>query len=261
MRKIYKRCGCVDSTGRRLGAQCPRLDQRGHGSWYFAMELPADPDGRRQQLRRGGFRTRAAAEAARAYLLGADTDCGRGLVTVGQWLDLWLPTRQTLSTSTRRIYAQHIHDYLKPHLGGVPLEELTVGRVQAMFTSLIRMQGVGRKPLSPATLQKIRGALHAALNGAIRRGLIATNPAHWVELPSGKRPKAVVWTEPRVAHWRATGERPPVAVWTACQTAVFLTHIRDHPWYPLYHLIALLGLRRGEAAGLRWCDIDLNTAY
>jgi hypothetical protein len=48
-------------------------------------------------------------------------------------------------------------------------------------------------------------------------------------------------------------------VWTARQTAVFLTHIRDHPWYPLYHLIALLGLRRGEAAGLRWCDIDLNT--
>jgi integrase len=120
------------------------------------------------------------------------------------------------------------------------------------------MNGVGREPLSPATLQKIRGALHAALNGAIRRGLIATNPAHWVELPSGKRPKAVVWTEPRVAHWRATGERPPVAVWTARQTAVFLTHIHDHSWYPLYHLIALLGLRRGEAAGLRWCDVDLD---
>ena len=26
----------------------------------------------------------------------------------------------------------------------------------------------------------------------------------------------------------------------------------------VYHLIALHGLRRGEAAGLRWCDIDLD---
>jgi ParB family chromosome partitioning protein len=29
------------------------------------------------------------------------------------------------------------------------------------------------------------------------------------------RPQAVVWTEERVAHWKATGERPVVAVWTA----------------------------------------------
>jgi integrase len=100
--------------------------------------------------------------------------------------------------------------------------------------------------------------LHVALNGAIRRGLITHNPAHWVELPSGRRPRAVVWTEPRVAHWRATGERPAVAVWTAQQTAQFLHHIREHPLYPLYHLVALLGLRRGEVVGLRWCDLDLT---
>jgi integrase len=28
--------------------------------------------------------------------------------------------------------------------------------------------------------------------------------------------------------------------------------------YAAYHLIALRGLRRGEAAGLRWCDVDLD---
>lgn len=68
----------------------------------------------------------------------------------------------------------------------------------------------------------------------------------------------MVWTEPRMAHWRATGERPPVAVWTAQQTAQFLRRIREHPLHPLYHLVALLGLRRGEAVGLRWCDLDLT---
>ena len=33
---------------------------------------------------------------------------------------------------------------------------------------------------------------------------------------------------------------------------------RDHRLYAAYHLIALRGLRRGEAAGLRWCDVDLD---
>jgi hypothetical protein len=62
----------------------------------------------------------------------------------------------------------------------------------------------------------------------------------------------VVWTPERVEHWRATGERPEVAVWTAAQTAQFRTAARGHRLYAVCHLIALRGLRRGEAAGLRW---------
>ncbi|MFC5109054.1 tyrosine-type recombinase/integrase [Kibdelosporangium philippinense] len=244
--------------GRRLLGRCPRLGERGHGSWYFSLELPVGRDGGRQRVRRGGFRTRAAAEQARDYLLGADVDPDLSMVTVGQWLDLWFETRQALAVSTRRLYTQHIRDYLKPYLGGIPLKDLTVGKIQAMFVSLMRVPTVRGKPLSPGTLQRIRGVLRAALNGAIRRGLIERNPARWVELPSGRRPKAVVWTEPRVAHWQATGERPSVAVWTVAQTAAFLAHVRGHHLYPLYLLVALLGLRRGEVAGLRWCDIDLD---
>jgi integrase len=44
------------------------------------------------------------------------------------------------------------------------------------------------------------------------------------------------------------------------QTAAFLNSIRGHRLYAGYHLIALRGLRRGEACGLRWCDIDLDAA-
>ena len=68
----------------------------------------------------------------------------------------------------------------------------------------------------------------------------------------------MVWTPDRIEQWRRTGERPPVAVWTAAQTAQFLHSIEGHRLYAAYHLIALRGLRRGEAAGLRWCDIDLD---
>jgi integrase len=34
--------------------------------------------------------------------------------------------------------------------------------------------------------------------------------------------------------------------------------VRDHRLYALFHLVALRGLRRGEAAGLRWQDLDLE---
>jgi site-specific recombinase XerC len=121
------------------------------------------------------------------------------LVTVGQWLDVWLETRHGLRPATRRIYAQLIRDYLRPGLSRVPLSRLTVGRTQAMFTALIRANATRRRPLAPATMQRIREVLRSALNGAIRRGLITQNPARWVEIPSARRPRAVVWSDAWVA--------------------------------------------------------------
>jgi integrase len=115
-------------------------------------------------------------------------------------------------------------------------------------------------PLSAATLSRIRATLRAALNAAIREGLISANPARLIELPAPVRPHPVVWTVPREAAWRETGIRPAVAVWTAEQTARFLAAICREPLYPCYQLMAVSGLRRGEAAGLRWCDIDFAGA-
>src|SRR5208282_1018044 len=85
-------------------------------------------------------------------------------------------------------------------------------------------------------------------------GLISANPARLVELPPVVRPDPVVWTVPHEAAWRESGARPAVAVWTAEQTAWFLAAICGEPLYPCYHLMAVSGLRRGEAAGLRWCE-------
>jgi integrase len=182
-------------------------------------------------------------------------------VTTGQWLQLWLDTRIGPGRSTLQSYRQHVRTYLIPHLGRTLLSELKQARVQEMFTALIRTHGVTGRPLSPGTLQRIHATFRAALNAAVRRGLLKRNPARFVELPSGRRPHAVVWTAPRVAQWRALGVRPRVAVWTAEQTAAFLREIGDHRFYPLFHLVALLGLQRGEVIGLRWSDLDLDTGY
>lgn len=111
----------------------------------------------------------------------------------------------------------------------------------------------------PATKQRIRATLRTALNHAIRRQLITFNPASWVELESGKRPKAVLWTERHVAHWRETGEKPsPVMVWTPTQIGAFLDEAEQHRLYGFFHLIAFRGLRRGEGVGQDWVNLDLD---
>jgi hypothetical protein len=76
--------------------------------------------------------------------------------------------------------AQLIRDYLEPRLGGVPLQDLTIAKTQAMFTALLRANAKRAHPLAPATFQRIREVLRVALNGAIRRGVITRNPARWV---------------------------------------------------------------------------------
>jgi len=237
-------------TGRQLGGQCPRLAAGGrHGSWYVRLELPAGLDGRRRRIRRGGFPSRRAAVAVLARLQAPRPgDAGGRVLTVGDWLAHWLISRTSPAASTIRGYAAHVRLYLAPYLGQVPLAELSAGQVQAMFTAITRQHQALGTPVSAATLTRIRATLRAALNAAIRRGLISENPASKAELPRASRPRAVVWTPYRVDEWRRTGERPPVAVWTAAQTAEFLASIQEHRLYAAYHMIALRGLRRGEAA-------------
>ena len=52
------------------------------------------------------------------------------------------------------------------------------------------------------------------------------------------------------------GARPPVAVWTLRQLVTFLTGVENDRLAALWWLIALRGLRRGEAAALDRDDLD-----
>lgn len=83
-------------------------------------------------------------------------------------------------------------------------------------------------------LAHIHTTLRAALNSAIREGLIRHNPTRQVELPSRRRAHALVWTPARVADWHATGIRPTVAGWTAAQLAAFLNSVRQDRLYALW---------------------------
>ena len=117
-----------------------------------------------------------------------------------------------------------------------------------------------RKITGPATRQAIRRTLRAALNSAIALQLITFNPASHVELESGKRPKPLLWTNERVRRWRETGEIPgPVMVWTPQQFGAFLDAAEGDRLYAVFHLMGSRGLRRGEAVGQDWHEIDLGS--
>lgn len=78
--RTFRRCGCRDqSTGRRLGAACPRWTDEAHGSWYLSLELGASLSGRRRRLRLGGYPDQDAAQLALSQLSIpiADGDGGR----------------------------------------------------------------------------------------------------------------------------------------------------------------------------------------
>lgn len=141
-----------------------------------------------------------------------------------------------------------------------------------------------RRPAGPATKQRVRATLRTALNDALKQGLVTVNVASLVKLDPAKRPKALVWTPERVRAWTASYEREveqareavdgrpvnvfdlwlshprpsKVMVWTPAQTGAFLDRAARHRLYALYHLVAFTGLRRGEACGIEWADVDLD---
>jgi hypothetical protein len=116
---------------------------------------PARPDGRRRRIRRGGYPTRQIARQALAQL-STPGPAGGTAITTGQWLGRWLACRTSPATSTVRGYAAHVRLYLAPHLGAIPLAELTSAHVQAMFTAIIRQHQATGHPVTPATLARIR---------------------------------------------------------------------------------------------------------
>ncbi len=263
---VRQRCGCREpDTGRQLGAFCPRLADPAHGSWSIDVTVPGPFGvGPPVRVRSGGHPTRQAAQSALDRVVGrAHTDAAGAAWTVQRWLTHWLATHPRIRPATRSSYESHVRGHLAPTLGRYRLDELTPPVVQTAFTRIAATRTRTGQPLSAATVRRVHATLRAALNAALRDGLLVTNPARHTRLPLAQPVHPEVWTPGRVAIWRATGEHPTVAVWTPDQLAEFLHHRRQagDPLYPAWRLISLRGLRRGEACGLRWADLDLDPEH
>lgn len=152
-------------------------------------------------------------------------------LTTAEYLIRWLASRRSLRPATVQAYGNHIRLHLNPNIGAIALENLSVDDVEAMYDRLLASH------LSVASVHRVHSALNCALNHAVRSGLIEANPARLVDLPKipGSRPQA----------------------WSGAELTEFLQAIGSHPLLPLFSLLGLRGLRRGEALGLRWKHVDL----
>jgi len=117
---------------------------------------------------------------------------------------------------------------LLPSLGPLPLAAITPKHVQAAASA--RAQEV-----APATVRRDFAALRAVLNAAVDADRIGRSPARKIALPAVRAPEQPTLTPEGLA--RLADEVPGI------YRALILTG-------------AVLGLRWGEAIGLRVCDVD-----
>lgn len=155
-----------------------------------------------------------------------------GRLTTGEWLKRWLETVAKPGTrpTTYTRYAGLVDHYLIPALGRIPLERLSPSDVRGLLNRT--------DTLSPRSRHHLRAVLRTALKVAMREGLIPNNAAALAEAP--RVPASEMHT---LAEEDATR---------------FLDAIRDDRLEALYRVALALGLRQGEALGLRWEDLDLD---
>ncbi len=128
------------------------VSKRG-STWTYYVYVTGG-DGRRQQVSKGGFRTRKEAEAARVRALSTlqnGTWVRPERVTVREFFeDEWLPIQAppTLEESTYRSYRRYVRLHVVPYIGGIPLQQLKPMELTAMYRELL--ESGRRQPTPPA---------------------------------------------------------------------------------------------------------------
>jgi integrase len=221
--------------------------------WYWKATI-GKADGTREPMVRRGYLTKLAAleamaDAKKESRDGAFVDPSRQALS--GYLDTWLDGLR-LEASTIASYRIVVRCHVTPYIGAVPLASLTSTRIDALYRQLERE---GRRDtrgeptgegLSASTVRYVHTILHAALRAAEDARLLRANPAAKAHPPTQKQVEA---------------QRPEIHPWTEDQLAAFLGWAREHSSYhPLWTVLAATGMRRGEALGLRWRDVDLDAS-
>lgn len=213
--------------------------------WRLFWYLPAGPDGKRKRVSETIRGTKTAAESRWRERKTEIERAGKGYVAPARqplagYLEHWLQTHGAtdLRPKTAHSYRQVARLHILPHLGRVPLADLTPHRLQAWIDLLAQPQADG-KTLSPRTCTYARAILHSALAEAVRLGLLSANPADRVRAPK-QDPKQV-------------------NSFTREQTQGIDQAGRDMRLGIMFSVLWRTGLRIGEAIGLRWSDLDLNS--
>jgi integrase len=152
--------------------------------------------------------------------------------TLAAFVSRWLKdvAQPKLRPATFERYEELLRLHVIPHLGHIRIGRLTPADVQAV------LNGASQRGLKARTVSHIRAVIRTSLNQALRWGIVSRNVA-------------ALATPPRIVH-------VPVQVLTPDQALVLLEAVAGSPIETLVRVALSLGLRQGEALGLRWQDVD-----
>jgi integrase len=157
-------------------------------------------------------------------------------MTIAELLDTYLAHEvpKTVSPENISTYEIVIRKHIKPALGSVKVQRLTVQHVD-QFYSALREQGY-----SPSLMKKCHMRLNAALELAVRWQIVSRNVCKSV-----KPPKLTT---------------KPASVWTPVEAATFLATARDtnDPLTMYWTLMIETGTRTSELLGVSWKDVDFS---
>lgn len=221
--------------------------RRRDGRWEAAAYVLTTA-GTRQRVRVYG-QTRTDAFDKLTELLAQDrrgVPQAVGSQQVGEYLEYWLQhvVRDRVRPLTYRSYAMYVREHLVPGLGHKTLARLTARDIRLLLdktrAKASRSPVARGKAVSPRTVFHVHAVLRNALEDAVRDDLIVRNVARQVRI--------------------SPGHQIEIKPLTVDEARLLLKAARADRLYALYAVALSVGLRRGEALGLPWDDVDLEGA-
>lgn len=239
------------------------ISQRKDGRYELKVFVDT-PDGRRKRISVYGAtweeadaeRTRVKDQQRKGIPVESTTS------TVAQYMRYWLVeiAQPSVRPTTFSSYELLVRLYVVPGLGKRKLRALQAQHIRTWLNGLRSVcqccaQGKDAKREQPrccarnprecceqfpstGTLRYLLRLLRAALQDAVDEDLLNRNVARQVKMPAGSIRK--------------------VKPWSADEAGRFLDTARTDRLYALWAVALAIGLRRGEALGLRWVDVDLT---
>jgi integrase len=218
--------------------------------WYVIIEDRDPATGERKRRWHSGFRTKREAQAACNDLASAKQ---RGdylpssKQTVAEFVGEWLEAiRPTVRVSTHEKYTRDLRTHIVANIGFVPLDQVDGPMLNRLWAQLAASGRRSRRPggepsgLSAKSVQNVAMVVHRLFKDAVRWGRLNRNPADMADPP------------------RRSARPSEMKAWSADTLQTFLEATVDDDLYPVWVVLATTGLRRGEALGLRWNDVDLE---
>lgn len=205
-----------------------------------------DKNGTKQRVRgRGATRAEATKRLnknLRQRIDGTRTATGpRGGLTLNQWVNIWLATKQASEQMKPQTAQQHkirYKQWIAPKLGSRPVKRLTAEEIQEVINA-----GAQQGHAIPVNIFK---TMNAALNSAVKAGKVDLNPMKQLT-PPRQRSAAGEKDTAHIEHWSRIMDK--MCKWLAQPECEL------HDRYTLT-IAMLLGLRRAELLGLTWDCFD-----